>query len=268
MPSPIGISQQLSALNSINRHLSTEKGCGFSLTGADNVGTVRDVRETALKVPMAFKDWLRRQIEGRMMDQKEFAAAAGVAFGTLRVWLTEPHPNIRGKNLAKLAHALGISREEIEERLSADAGLEAEASGLETGSFQRFAEIPTFDLTLAAGPWSDVIDIPDVCGPDSIAQGLFRVRLSGDSMAPTYKDGMIVEFECLRDGMDELRPGRDYYVQREDGAATFKRLEKADDETLYLRALNRRKYPSLLSVLRCNVVRMAIAKGEYRPFES
>lgn len=128
------------------------------------------------------------------------------------------------------------------------------------------SEIPFFDLSLAAGQWSDVQDIPEICGPGSISQGLFRVRLSGDSMNPRYKSGMIVEFECLRYGVDDMAIGRDYYIQKDDGSATFKRLEKATEHELTLRALNKKKYPNAMIVERQMIVRMAVARGEYKPF--
>jgi hypothetical protein len=137
----------------------------------------------------------------------------------------------------------------------------------DTSTFQPLVEIPLFDLSLAAGPWADVLDVPGFCGDAAISQGLFRVRLSGDSMSPLYKSGMIVEFECLRDGRHQLSIDRDYYVQKEDGSATFKRLAKIEDDTLTIRAINKKRFPEPMIVERRDIVRMAVARGEFRPFD-
>jgi phage repressor protein C with HTH and peptisase S24 domain len=109
------------------------------------------------------------------------------------------------------------------------------------------------------------MDVPAICGPDAISRGLFRVRLSGDSMTPAYKTGSIVEFECLREGYHTMALDMDYYVQRNDGTATFKRFEGIEDDTLIFRAINRKKFPGELVVERREIVRMAIAKGIFTP---
>jgi Peptidase S24-like len=128
-----------------------------------------------------------------------------------------------------------------------------------------FPEIPMFDLSVAAGPWTDVLDVPEVWGDDTIQQGLFRVRIAGDSMLPRFKTGMIIEFQCLRDGRHFLAIGADYYVQKADGSATFKRLVAIGDDILTFRALNEKKYPKRIVVARSDITRMAIALAEYKP---
>lgn len=130
-----------------------------------------------------------------------------------------------------------------------------------------FDEIPHFDLSLAAGPWTDVVDVPEICDPEKVREGLFRVRLAGDSMMPNYKPGMIVEFRCLRPGMDQLVRGRDYYIQRDDGTATFKRLQAMNEEGLIFEALNLKKYPDPIIVSAAVIVRMARAIGIFREIE-
>lgn len=121
------------------------------------------------------------------------------------------------------------------------------------------AEIPLFELSVACGTWTDVSEVEDVLSPAQIEQGLFRVRLAGDSMTPEYRAGQVVEFRCVRVGHDGLVAGRDYYIQRADGCATFKRVERFDDDVITLRALNKKKYPKALTVERGLVVRMALA---------
>lgn len=119
-------------------------------------------------------------------------------------------------------------------------------------------QIPLFDLPLAAGDWMELTDLCEV-KESQIPMGLFRVRLRGDSMKPKYPDGSIVEFHCLRTHLDEAEAGKDYYVQRSDGFATFKRIEKIDDHAVTLIALNRRKYPKRMIVARQEVSRLALA---------
>jgi phage repressor protein C with HTH and peptisase S24 domain len=121
------------------------------------------------------------------------------------------------------------------------------------------AEIPMFDMSVACGHWVQIEELAEVCDPRQIDQGLFRIRLSGDSMKPKYNSGDVVEFKCLRYGRDELEIGKDYYVQLEDGLATFKRLENLDDQSITLRAINKRKYPDIMPVHRAVIVRMALA---------
>lgn len=118
--------------------------------------------------------------------------------------------------------------------------------------------IPMFDLAVAAGRWVDVDETGQVCDPQQIDHGLFRVRIRGDSMTPRFKDGDVVEFRCLRDGRDALEVGAFYYVQK-DHQATFKELVEIGEETLVLRAINRKKYPDPMPVERRSIVRMARA---------
>jgi transcriptional regulator with XRE-family HTH domain len=125
-------------------------------------------------------------------------------------------------------------------------------------------EIPTFDLEIAAGPWSEVTQAAELHSPQKIDDGRFRIYVRGDSMQPDWPDGGLVEFRCLRpaglvtDG-DTLKIGEDYYVQVGD-EATFKRLTAFDDDQLVLRAINYRKYPKPLIAVRNDIVRMAIAE--------
>jgi SOS-response transcriptional repressor LexA len=135
--------------------------------------------------------------------------------------------------------------------------------------------IPFFELCVAAGHWVDVIDNEEVghrVTDAQVRQGLFRVRLRGDSMTPRFPDGGVVEFRLLRtpDGHPDFEAtvaGECYYVQKTDGTATFKCLESRDMNTLTLRALNRQKYRKPLICEVEDVVRLAafewvLSKGE------
>lgn len=248
-------------------------------------------------------EFLRHEIAKTKMPIARFAAKVGVNKDTLNEWLKQKELKLRTHLAWAVAEALGVdklakTRAQLraitaEPRTSWEIILfGAEAAETARGVDELFAknkrnwpttkedddgpgriirdhlsEIPLFELSLAAGPWSDVADLPEICGPDSLRQGLFRVRLAGDSMLQKYKSGVIVEFECLRCEMDSMEIGRDYYVQKNDGTATFKRVENATELELTLRALNRKKYPKAMIVERSTIVRMAVARGLFTPIE-
>jgi phage repressor protein C with HTH and peptisase S24 domain len=125
-------------------------------------------------------------------------------------------------------------------------------------------EIPLFELSVAAGDWSDVVQVGEITDPAQIDIGVFRIRLSGDSMKPKYKSGDVVEFRTLREGRDRMRLGRDYYVQKGDGTATFKQLWKVAEGKLGFCARNKKRCPKPFYVERADIVRMAeaVAKVE------
>jgi phage repressor protein C with HTH and peptisase S24 domain len=124
---------------------------------------------------------------------------------------------------------------------------------------RRFFQIPRFDLVISSGGWADAIGIGETHDPLSIDQGLFRIRLAGDSMAPDFPDGCVVEFCCIRPSSPEIRVGDCYYVHRSDDMATFKRLKSMGRVSLTLVAINDEKYPRPLTVKRDEVVRIAVA---------
>lgn len=137
-------------------------------------------------------------------------------------------------------------------------------ANVEPYSEEKVPSIPQFEADLAAGAWTDVPQMA-VCDPRQIDHGIFRVRLRGDSMTPDYKDGQIAEFQCLRCSRDGIVKGEDYYVQRSDGTATFKRVDGFSDEELVLRAINRKKFPKPMRVPWDEVVRLAVYTGEFKP---
>ena len=241
--------------------------------------------------------WLRNWVSATGMSQKEFAARAGVNLRTLTHWFgsaelkMNPHHAARiasvihpGEGQADLAMELSVARRlhergeshdfspgrgaEVKERFlhkMRRAIRDSAGPGLynvpEVRDSDVLPEVPQFDLSVAAGPWADVAETGEVWGDVQIALGLFRVRISGDSMMPDYKSGQIVEFKCHRDGVDELKPGCDYYVQKGDGLATFKRLVKIGAESLEFKAINTRKYAGIIVVRGTEVVRMGRAMG-------
>jgi hypothetical protein len=192
-----------------------------------------------------FGKWLKRQIESTLLSQKQWAAKHAIPFDTLKVWLGEAKPKIRGTNLERLGIALKMQRDELEELIN--------SAGVSPG-------IPTFDRNLAAGAWTEavMVDESDV-SPEQFELGLFRVKISGDSMLPKYKDGCTVEFRVLRIADDGLEVGGDFYIQRDDGMATLKRVSAIGEELVVLHALNRKKYAEPFPVARGRIVRAARA---------
>ena len=134
------------------------------------------------------------------------------------------------------------------------------------------AEIPLFDLPIAAGGWESVWDNQDaghhICDKQ-LRQGVFRVRVRGDSMSPRYPDGCVVEFKCMMSeqgtpDFDGLEVGKRYYVQLDDGSGTFKELAAIEPDHLLLRALNR-KYKTPLRADISRIQKLARAVGRFDP---
>lgn len=236
-----------------------------------------------------FGKWLRGRIELSGHSKQSAARHVGVQPVTLRAWFQDSSPGMRPENKVNLAKFLGLTVEEINERLrrgqvlkeivdgitpavgEATDAIEDLLSGSGISNVEPYSEeavddVPCFEADLAAGAWTDVGEHA-VCDPRQIEHGRFRVRLRGDSMTPDYKDGQIVEFHCVRPSRDGLIAGKDYYIQRSDGTATFKRVEEFSDEEIVLRALNRKKFPRAMKVLRADVVRMARARGIWKPID-
>lgn len=194
------------------------------------------------------------------MTQMGFARAAGIPITTLKNWLVASKPPIRPDNMVRLSQALKLRPEDLMLKLLGCVDDDVDENVDPYSEVKLLAPIPVFDLAVAAGKWVDVSEIGEIRDPGMIAQGLFRVRVRGDSMKPAYMDGSMVEFHCLRAGGDEdVEVGRDYYVQRADGTATFKRVAAIEDGIIRLEAVNRRKYKTPLTVARTEIVRIARA---------
>jgi phage repressor protein C with HTH and peptisase S24 domain len=86
----------------------------------------------------------------------------------------------------------------------------------------------------------------------------FRVKIHGNSMAPRWKTDDRIEFSTWRAATPPI--GDDCYIERSDGKATFKTLVRANETEYVLKARNKR-YPKEISVLKADVVRLAVAEG-------
>jgi len=198
----------------------------------------------------------------RQWTEEEFQ----VLEGRVRVLAEEAATEEAGRRIANSV----ASKFEEWEKYAKEHGFDPNGSvdlNVDTSSEVDIPEIPTFDLPLAAGPWTVLPDAPQVRKLSVLRDGRFRVYIRGDSMEGEggYSDGSLIEFRILwydRRG-DALEVGKDYYVQRTD-EATFKKLADFDDEYLLLEAINRQKYPKKMKVLRSDVVRIARAVGVIR----
>jgi len=195
--------------------------------------------------------WRRKEL---VLSQEGFARKFGMRVANASRLC---HPGTRGvylETFSRMMEGSGLSFDGLLAKIGAEVVVE-DAPSVDD-------EIPVFDLSLAAGPWTDVSEVGETFVEAVKERGLFRVRIAGDSMAPIYPDGSIVEFRRLRLDRESPMPTRDYYVQQSDGRATFKMLEKAGETEYVLRALNRRKYRQPLTVEKSLVVNMAAAVGK------
>ncbi len=171
---------------------------------------------------------------------------------------------MRTSNFHRLAAAFKMEVAELEKKVRPPRDAEKNQpvdldQNVEPYSEVKLFDIPLFDLSVAASGWVEASEIGGVSDPRVIEQGLFRIRIRGDSMQKTWNTGDVTEFKLVRWGVDELKIGADYYVHRNDGYATFKRLVSLDDDEYVLAAANKKKYPDKMPVARQDVVRMAKA---------
>lgn len=124
--------------------------------------------------------------------------------------------------------------------------------------------IPEWECAVAAGEW---VDCNTVAAFDTnsqeyrsiLRQGLFRIRIAGDSKEDVWHDGSLVEFKRLYADEGGFVKGEDYYVHRADNTATFKRFVKSDDDSHYFAAVNRKKYRNEFVIPRQEVLMVGLA---------
>lgn len=206
--------------------------------------------------------------------QAQLSFHSGISTARLRD-IENNRVTIEKNTIAKLGAAFGTKDfHEAQKMLGADNGNAAVDSNIEPYGEQQIAfKIPFIELARVPGSgWAEILSNEDAgqrITHEQIRQGLFRVRVRGDSMAPKYPDGSTVEFRCLRDasGMpdfESLRVGKKYYIQLDDGTGTFKQLEKIEPEKITLRATNG-KYRSPLHAEIGRVQKLAVLEGRFEP---
>jgi transcriptional regulator with XRE-family HTH domain len=218
--------------------------------------SVREVREQLFLTQDAFGKAIGMTVGGVARIERAFQT--GITNDTLLAMST-----LVGSTPAGLLARIGVTDEAGPQPSASDANVEP------LSEQPLLAEIPFFDLPIAAGQWESVTDNEDggyrLTLPQ-MAQGLFRVRVRGDSMRPRYPDGCVVEFKLMRtaEGVadcDRVTVGKRYYVQLDDGTGTFKELAGCDENGLSLRATNRKYKRELLAPFE-RIVRLAVAVGK------
>ncbi len=204
------------------------------------------------------------------MSLKEFADAVEMSEPAIRDLEKGRTTSTYPKNFRKMADIFGFSLDEARSKLTPQAELDSNIEPY--GSVDIPFDIPFFDLPVAASGWEDVIDNESASyrvTADQVRQGLFRVRVRGDSMEPKIPDGSIVEFRLIKtqEGTPDcssIRVGKNYYVQLDDGTGTFKQVESCENDVIYLKAINKR-YKKLLEAPVERVQRLAIMVGVFIP---
>jgi transcriptional regulator with XRE-family HTH domain len=199
-------------------------------------------------------------------SQQSLAAEILVTDQSISNYETGLTSRMQARAWRRVAEAFKMSVEELNERVGDGDGVDENVTPYSERTVP--ADVPTFDLGVAAGGWVDVNDNEDGAGsrvtPAQRARGLFDVYVRGDSMEPRVKDGARVRFKLLElpnstsPACDDIVIGKLYYVQLDDGRATFKRAAACADGVLTLQAENR-KYKQPLKVEMANIARLAVA---------
>lgn len=230
---------------------------------ASGVSTCRVDKSQRIQIAISGKR-LKALRTGLHMTQSMVAAQAGISISGYTRFEQEESAVMRTSNFHRLAAAFKMEVAELEKKVRPPRDAEKNQpvdldQNVEPYSEVKLFDIPLFDLSVAASGWVEASEIGGVSDPRVIEQGLFRIRIRGDSMQKTWNTGDVTEFKLVRWGVDELKIGADYYVHRNDGYATFKRLVSLDDDEYVLAAANKKKYPDKMPVARQDVVRMAKA---------
>lgn len=200
----------------------------------------------------------------RLMTQPQLAVAVGYSVSVIQKLEGDATgkgaPGIRARKT--VCDYLGIHY---------DAAKEVEARAAHNvGKRVMLDTPPQWDCNVAAGDW---VDCPTAFALDTrndewraiLRQGLFRVRIAGDSMESVWHDGEIVEFKRMVLDENGFVKGEDYYIHRSDGMATFKRFHGADDDSYIFIAINRKKYKKEIIVPRQEIALAGIAMGTFTP---
>jgi SOS-response transcriptional repressor LexA len=197
----------------------------------------------------------------KLLSRAELAIRADLAISAIQTIENSPSYKPRGKTIRKLAKGLDMEPMDLLEQIRVNGDDGADTSGI--GDVEAVGVLPTYDIDVAAGPWSHAtvceLNADDPEQARIIKTGRFRLRISGNCMEPDYPSGSVVEFVILRYDEDALQIGRDYVICKSDNTATFKRLIAKHDDTLSLAPLNQRDHPGIVVVDRQEIGRIAVA---------
>ena len=167
------------------------------------------------------------------LTEDEFGKRVGVSRGAVQQWEREGGTAPRRANQPAVAALLGIS---VSQLMSGNSSVSA---GPDIGGF-----VPLLS-DVQAGNYREFVDnfhpgdggIELIATTVPIKKHTFALRVSGDSMEPEFRDGMLLIIE------PELDPNPNDYVVAKNGddETTFKQLVK-DGPDWYLKPLNDR-YP-------------------------
>lgn len=91
-----------------------------------------------------------------------------------------------------------------------------------------------------------------------------RFRLTNGSMGKRYPCGDFIDVRMLDPG-EKIRRGKNYFVQRTDGKATFQRVAAVTDAHVLLRPLDESRAP--VRIPRRQIARIGICVGVLRPIK-
>lgn len=194
-------------------------------------------------------EFVKADREARGMSQDEYGPLLGVNGQTISNIETGVTKSMKKKPMRLLSELTGTPIRQLME-MTIPARSPRARFDIPNGNHAIAVEllpIPEWECNVAAGEW---VDCHSVAAFDTnsqeyrsiLRQGLFRIRIVGDSMEDVWHDGSLVEFKRLYADEGGFAKGEDYYVHRADNTATFKRFVKSDDDCHYFAAINRRKY--------------------------
>ncbi len=214
---------------------------------------------------------------------RRLSEASGISQPTLFSYLKMKTPRMYDSNYGKLAIGLEMSVEELDRwkttPVEAKVARPKKVAPVPTvvpdawdasKPGRILPPIPTYDLYLTASDWVELrgVELNTETHDDRVKEaGRFRVRIHGACMEPAWCDGEIVEFEVWNRDSDVSLMGKDCYIQRSDGRATFKTfvyVDHAADDEWVLKAINP-DFPNEIRVPDQEVSRVAIAVGTFVP---
>ena len=174
--------------------------------------------------------------------RKSAAKAAGVSSDTLQRWIREEVQPSLGP-IIKLADAAGVSVEWLATGRECPRGV-AEVPGVYDKDDVIFALVPQYDVEASAGGGS-LVECESEIGKLAFrrdwiqkkclsAKDLVVIRITGDSMSPTIRDGSLVLVDTRQERLQE----DGIYVLVVDGHLIAKRLQTDFRGGVYIRSDN------------------------------